>query len=212
MQATPRLVRISFLSQPENRTRAGLIWAGLIAILLVPVVAASQSPYLQWRDPIYIASGFAGIIGLAVLALQPLLASRLLPGLAPMTSRRIHRIGGAALVGLVVGHVFGLWLTSPPDVVDALLFRSPTPFSVWGVIAMWAIFLAAALVMLRRRLRISPTTWKRGHKALVVIAVAGTALHALLIEGAMEPVSKAMLCGVVVAALVAALFRLRRSS
>ena len=29
----------------------------------------------------------------------------------------------------VVIHVAGLWITSPPDMIDALLFTSPTPFS-----------------------------------------------------------------------------------
>ena len=43
----------------------------------------------------------------------------------------------------VIVHVAGLWLTSPPDVIDVLLFRSPTPFSAWGAIAMWAVFAAA---------------------------------------------------------------------
>jgi hypothetical protein len=47
------------------------------------------------------------------------------------------------LVVAVVVHVGGLWITSPPDMIDALLLTSPTPFSAFGVIAMWAIFAVA---------------------------------------------------------------------
>ena len=77
------------------------------------------------------------------------------------------RAGGACIAGsaavlvvAVVIHVAALWITSPPDVVDALLFASPTPFSAWGVIAMWAVFAAALLAALRRRLRLRPRTWR----------------------------------------------------
>ena len=49
-------------------------------------------------------------------------------------------IAVAVLVIAVVLHVAGLWVTSPPDVIDALLFVAPTPFSNWGIIAMWALF------------------------------------------------------------------------
>ena len=81
----------------------------------------------------------------------------------------------------------------PPDVVDALPFTSPTPFSVWGVIAMWAIFAAALLAGLRRRLRLPPRAWRQGHTALAAVIVLGTVVHAMLIEGTMETVSKAAL-------------------
>jgi len=100
----------------------------------------------------------------------------------------------------VVIHVGGLWITSPPDVIDALLFASPTPFSGWGVIAMWAILAAALLVALRRRMRLRPRTWRMGHSFLAVVTVVGTVVHAMLIEGTMETVSKAALCALVLVA------------
>jgi predicted ferric reductase len=98
----------------------------------------------------------------------------------------------------VVIHVGGLWITSPPDVIDALLFTSPTPFAAWGVIAMWAIFAVAFLAALRRRLR--PRTWRIAHTLLAVVIVVGSVVHAILIEGTMETVSKAALCVLVLAA------------
>lgn len=182
--------------------RTTLIWAALAIVVGVPIAAAAASPLLQWRQPIYIAAGFAGIVAMALLLLQPLLAGGYLPGLAAQNGRRAHRLVGGVLVAAVVIHVGALWITSPPDVVDALLFRSPTAFSAWGVIAMWAVFAAALLAVFRRRLRLRLLTWRRAHTALVVVAVVGSVVHALLIEGTMEIVSKVLLCALVVAATV----------
>jgi predicted ferric reductase len=129
--------------------RAVLIWLGVALAVTVPIAVAAASPLLQWRDPIYIAGCFAGIVALALVFAQPLLAGGYLPGLSIRKGRRVHSFVGVLLVAAVLVHLVGLWITSPPDVVDALLFRSPTPFSVWGVIAMWAVFAAAILAALR---------------------------------------------------------------
>jgi len=158
--------------------------------MAAPIVAAAMSPLLQWRDEIYIAAGLAGVLALALMLLQPLLIGGRLPGLSIHRSRRLHRWVGGMLVVCVVLHVAGLWLTSPPDVIDALLFRAPTAFSAWGVIAMWALFAAAALAALRKRLGVRPRVWRMGHTLLALAIVAGTVVHALLIEGAMETVTK----------------------
>jgi predicted ferric reductase len=171
--------------------RTMLIWAVVVAALVVPIAAAAFSPLLQWRGPIYIAAGFAGIVAMALMLLQPLLAARLLPGIMAQQSRRFHRGIGVVLILAVVAHVVGLWITSPPDVVDVLLLRSPTPFSLWGVAAMWALFAAGFVAALRRRF--SLRVWRLVHTTLVVIVVTGTVVHALLIDGTMETVSKAVL-------------------
>ena len=182
--------------------RATLIWAGLMAALAVPIAAAAASPLLQWRDPIYITAGFAGVVALGLLLVQPLLIGGYLPGLAALRRRRVHGWVGSALVVAVLIHVGGLWITSPPDVIDALLFISPTPFSAWGVIAMWAIFAAALLAAFRRRFNLRPRTWRIGHTSFAMVVAIGSVIHAVLIEGTMETVSKAILCALV---LVAAL-------
>ncbi len=171
-----------------------LIWLSLAGILCVPIAAAMASPLLAWRNPIYIAAGFAGIIGFALMALQPLAVQGLLPGLSSFQGRRVHRWLGAAITIAVLVHVVALWITSPPDVVDALLLASPTPFSVWGVLAMWAIVGSAGLAILRVTRRLRWAYWHRIHPPLAVLAVAGTILHVLLIEGTMEPVTKVLLC------------------
>ncbi len=177
-----------------SRARSSLIWGGLAIAVAVPISAAAESSLLAWRDPVYITAGFAGIVAMVLLLIQPLLAGGYLPGLTAQGGRRIHRWVGGALVAAVSTHVAGLWITSPPDVIDALLFASPTPFSAWGVFAMWTIFAAALLGMLRRRLPLRPRTWRLGHTAFVTVTVIGSVVHAILIEGTMETVSKAALC------------------
>ncbi|MEL6479241.1 MAG: ferric reductase-like transmembrane domain-containing protein [Pseudomonadota bacterium] len=183
-----------------RRTRSVLIWAALALAVGLPLAIAASSPLLAWRDPVYIASGLAGIAAMGLLLVQPLLAGAYLPDLARRQSRKLHSWVGAGLVAAVVLHVGGLWITSPPDVVDALLFRSPTPFSAWGVIAMWAVFAAALLAAFRRRLRLRPQVWRLGHTALVVVTVIGTIVHAVLIDGTMEWLSKLALCALVLLA------------
>ena len=179
-------------------TRSVAIWGGLAAVVIIPLWLAALSPLLAWREPAYIVAGFAGILGLIAILFQPLLAGRVLPNLTPIQQHRFHRSLGIFLTFTVIIHVAGLWITSPPDVIDALLFASPTPFSIWGVIAMWAVFAAALMAGLRHRLR--RMIWQRMHKTLAVVIVSGTVLHALLIQGTMETWSKAALCMIVVAA------------
>jgi predicted ferric reductase len=183
-------------------TRATLIWAALAAAIGVPMVAAAVSPLLAWRGPVYILAGFVGMIALGLLLVQPLLIGGYLPGLSTYRGRRAHHWTGGALVAAVVIHVGGLWITSPPDMIDALTFTSPTPFSPFGVISMWAIFAVALLAALRRRLGLRPRTWRIAHLSLAVVIVVGGVVHAMLIEGTMETVSKGALCALVLAAAV----------
>ena len=185
--------------------RSKLVWAALFAVLCLPLVAAATSPLLAWRQPVYIIAGFAGIIGMTLVPIQPLLITGRLPGLNGPPARRWHRLIGSALVLAIIIHVGGLWITSPPDVIDALLLRSPTPFSVWGVAAMWAAFAAALIAVLRRRMR--PRVWRLAHLALVFIVAGGTVAHALLIEGTMEPISKWLLSALVILATLSTLRR-----
>ena len=175
-------------------TRAILIWAALAVALVVPIAVAATSPQLAWRDPVYIVAGFAGVVAMALLLMQPLLAGGYLPGLVMRRSRLLHKWIGAGLVAAVVLHVAALWVTSPPDVIDVLLFRSPTPFSIWGVVAVWAVLAAAIIAILRRRLRLRAAVWRATHTALAAVIVVGSVVHAMLIEGTMGTVSKAVLC------------------
>jgi len=186
-----------------------LIWVALATAVGVPIAAAAASPLLEWRGPVYILAGFAGIIALGLMLVQPLLIAGYLPGLSAYRGRRAHRwIGGTLVVAMVI-HVGGLWITSPPDMIDALTFTSPTPFSPFGVIAMWAIFAVALLAALRRRLGLRPRTWRIAHTLLAIVIVAASVAHAVLIEGTMETVSKVALCALVLAAAIKVMADLR---
>lgn len=182
--------------------RAVLIWAALALAVALPVVAATISPQLAWREPVYIVAGFAGIIGLGLMLVQPLMIGGYLPGISVAQARRLHGGIGIAIVMAVAIHVGGLWVTSPPDVIDALMFTSPTPFTPWGVVAMWAVVAIAFLFLSRHHLRLRPRTWRQIHTALVLVVVIGTVVHSVLIQGTMETVSKAVLCALLIVALL----------
>ena len=186
----------------RRSARAPLIWAALALAIGVPIALAAGSEQLAWRGPVYILAGFAGIIALGLVLVQPLLIGGYLPGLSTYRGRRAHHWIGGALALAVVIHVAGLWITSPPDMIDALTYTSPTPFSPFGVTAMWAIFIVALLALLRRRLGLRLRTWRIVHIPLAIVIVAGSVAHCLLIEGTMETISKAALCALVLAATV----------
>jgi len=180
--------------------RVILIWVALASAICVPIAAAATSDQLAWRGPVYILAGFAGMIALGLVLVQPLLIGGYLAPLSAYRGRRAHHWIGGALVLAVMIHVAGLWITSPPDMIDALTFSSPTPFSPFGVIAMWAIFTVALLAALRRRLGLRLRTWRIVHIPLALVIVTGSVVHCLLIEGTMETVSKAVLCLLVLVA------------
>ncbi|MAC82016.1 MAG: ferric reductase [Rhodobacteraceae bacterium] len=172
-----------------------------------PVGVAAFSPYLAYRNPAYIIGGFAGILSLSFLFVQPLLAAGYMPGLAGPRGRRVHGWLGMAILVCVLLHVAGLFVTSPPDTLDALLLVAPTPFSVYGVTALWGIAITAGLVAMRRRM--APGLWRWLHNGLAFVVVVATVIHAVQIEGAMGPVSKSLLCLAVLVATAASLLDLR---
>ena len=180
------------------KLKGTLIWAALAVAICVPMAFAATSDLIAYRGPLYILAGFAGIAGLGLMLVQPLLIGGYLPGLHVYRGRRTHRWIGGALVVAILIHVGGLWVTSPPDMIDALTFTSPTPFSPFGVIAMWAIFAVALLATIRRRLGLR--IWRIAHLSLAVVIVVGSVVHGMLIEGTMETMSKAALCALVLAA------------
>jgi len=190
-----------------RRLHPALIWAGVAAAMAIPTIIAARSPLLAWRDGVYIAAGLAGVLALALLLIQPLLSNAALPGLRMRVSRRIHVWVGSGIVAAIIIHVGALWLTSPPDVIDALLFQSATDFSAWGVVAMWTVFATALLATLRSRLRL--ILWRLCHVALGITIILGSIVHALLIDGTMGPLSKAALCALVLAAAAKTIADLR---
>ncbi|MBR9864583.1 MAG: ferric reductase [Rhodobacteraceae bacterium] len=189
--------------------REFLIWSAIVGLTGVSLIITASSEYLEYRSIVYVAAGFAGVAALALLQIQPLLVARILPGVPMQAGRRIHRWTGVALLLAVAVHVVGLWITSPPDMVDALTFTAPTAFSAFGVVAMWALIAAAFLAGIRRKLRLRPQVWRLGHSILASVVVVGSVSHAILIEGTMGTVSKTLMCTVAIAALALAIGRLK---
>ena len=187
-----------------------IIWIVLAGAVITPVAIAATSPLLAARTGAYIIAGIAGTAALALLLVQPLLAAGYLPGLHVARARLWHRRVGAAIVIGVALHVGGLYLTSPPDALDALLLVAPTPFSVYGVIGMWSIIGTIILVVLRSRLGLGQIAWRIVHNALSAIVVVTSVVHALMIEGTMGSLSKQILCIGILAimAIVSAYLRL----
>ncbi len=183
-------------------------WGLMAGIAVVPIVTAAFSPLLASRDVAYIVGGMSGVVALSLLLVQPLLAAGYLPGL--LLQRKWHRRVGSALVVAVVLHIIGLFITSPDDMTDALLLAAPTPFSVYGVVALWGVVLTAILVVLRKSISLS--IWYVMHNALAVIVVIASVVHAVMIEGTMNHLSKQVLgvCIIVVSVLTVLHLRLIR--
>jgi predicted ferric reductase len=194
-------------AQRAALARSVVAWGLLAVCVLIPVGIAATNPLQASRDALWIAGGMAGVLALALLLLQPLLAAGALPGPTVPTARRWHRWLGATVVALTGLHIVGLYLSSPEDIADALLLVAPTPFSVYGVIGLGGVVLTAALVAFRSRLGLRHASWRMLHNGLALIVVMSSIAHALLIEGAMGTVSKAVLCGLVLSVTVAVLVR-----
>lgn len=177
--------------------------------MLTPVVIAAANPLQASRDAIYVTAGLAGVVGMTLLLIQPLLAARYLPGLHAIRARRWHRWIGTGIILAVAVHIGGLYLTSPADAMDALLLVSPTPFSVYGVTAMWGVVIIALLVAVRSRIGLGDASWRFVHNGLAVIVIVATVVHALMIEGTMGTLSKVVLSICVVTAATAVTLHLR---
>lgn len=185
------------------------VWSGLACAIICPVVIAAFSPLLDYRSEAYVVAGLSGAIALALMLLQPLLAAGYLPGLRLFQARNLHRWIGMAIVAGVALHIGGLYLTSPPDALDALLLVSPTPFSIYGVIGMWGLVLTVVLVVVRTRLGLRPRLWRLVHNGVVAVVVASSVAHALMIDGTMGAISKQLLCVAIIVALAVVTLHLR---
>ncbi len=197
------------LSPALKRATTGLIWLLIGGLITIPVLLAALSPLQASRNMAYVIGGLAGIIALALLIAQPLLAVGFLPAVTTVKQRVWHQRTGIVVVVAVLMHIGGLYITSPDDMTDALLLVAPTLYSVYGVIALWALIIVATLVALRRRLGLKTATWNILHNSLAVIIVVASVVHALMIEGAMGFPSKLALCVALLLATTAVVVHVR---
>ena len=66
---------------------------------------------------------------------------------------------------------------------------------------MWAVFAAAIIGLLRKRMGARLRVWRLVHTSLVCVVVVSTVVHAVQIEGTMEQISKSVLACIVVIVL-----------
>lgn len=197
------------MPKSARRAVAIAIWVALTIVISGPVLIAANSPYLAYRDTAYIIGGFAGIIGLSLLLIQLLLAAGYLPGAELTTKRQWRRWVGSAIVACLFLHVGGLYITSPPDTLDALPLVSP------GLFRLRSAGDAGDRADCGPRHSASPfgialCDVASCPNSLSAIVVAATVTHALQIEGAMGIVSKWGLCLAVIAATGVTLIDLRQ--
>lgn len=191
------------------RVPNGLGWILLAFCLGMPALLAAFSPLLEWRGPVYTAAGFAGILAYSFMLWQPLLMAGHWPPIKRRYARLLHRAVGAGVILLVAVHVLGLYLISPMDVLDVLSFRSPTPFGLWGAIALYILLVLGFVVLFKRKIPLA--RWRFLHLSLASILSLTTILHVLPIEGTMESISKWILAAALLAALTRVVFRSHKS-
>lgn len=194
-----------------SRCSKPLLWGLTTGLVLVPVILAAMSPLQSGREFTYVIGALAGVLALSLLFVQPLLVAGFLPGLMPSMEKRWHRRLGTVLVSAVGLHILGLYLASPDDMSDALLLVAPTPFSLYGVIALWAVALLGLSAVFRSRVRLRLRLWKVVHSALALIVVTASIVHAWMIDGTMNGLSKTISCVCIAMATVAALVYLNRN-
>lgn len=185
-------------------------WFVLLVVVLGPIVVALASPLQDSREFIYVVGGIAGVVALSLLLVQPLLAMGYLSGVNAARQRRWHANSGTLLVAAIALHIGALYITSPDDIADALLLRSATSFSIYGVIGLTGVALLATLVLARHRIGISYNRWKTLHVVIAIIVVIASVVHTLWIQGAMGLVSKWVLCATVLIATGFAVYRLNK--
>jgi predicted ferric reductase len=193
-------------SAADGRLRLAA-WLGVAVVAAVPVLLAAASPLQRGREALWVIGGMAGVVAFSLLFVQPLLMATSPWLAAPAAGLRWHRRVGLAIMAMVVLHVGALYAYSPEDVTDALLLVAPTPFSLYGVIGLSCLALTAALAATRRLLPFGARAWRLLHSLLAVVIVGAGAVHALMIEGAMEERSKLAICIAAVAAVVAGAWR-----
>ena len=181
--------------------RAALVWVALAAAICVPIALAATSPQLAWRGPVYILAGFAGIVALGLMLVQPLLIAGYLPGLSA------YRAACASLDRRRAGCRDRDPCRRPLDHQSARHDRRPSLRIADAILPLWR---DRHVGDLRRRaagylpsaIETAPRTWRIAHMLLAIVIVAGSVVHAILIEGTMETVSKAALCALVLAAAI----------
>jgi predicted ferric reductase len=183
---------------------ARIAWVvAFVALPLVPVVILIGSG----RPGPMQLSTIVGLVAIGALVATVAVSGRLRSltrGLGIEQLLAVHRSVGLVLLGLVLAHVAVVVVPNPRHLAYLdLVHASPTMRS--GTIATIALILLAVTALLRRRLRLPYRLWRVGHVVLTAVALAGAALHVVLMDNLVHADGLSIWFAAVAAAVVAVL-------
>jgi predicted ferric reductase len=170
-----------------TRLVARTAWVvAFVALPLVPVgilVGSGGEPGSSLELPVVL-----GLVAVSAIIGTVVVSSRLrslTSGLGIERLLAVHRWLGLVVVGLVLAHVAAVVISNPSSIRHLdLLHASPGMRS--ATIATIALVLLAVTAPMRRRLRLPYRVWRILHVVLSAAAVAGGAMHVLLLNNLLQ--------------------------
>jgi predicted ferric reductase len=129
-----------------------------------------------------------GLVAVSALVGTVVVSSRLrslTSGLGIEQLLRVHRWLGVVVLGLVLAHVAAVVIPNPSRIKHLDLLHA-SPGMRAATIATIALVLLAVTALLRRRLRLPYRFWRIVHVVLSAAAVAGGAVHVLLLNNLLQ--------------------------
>ncbi|GAA0937567.1 ferredoxin reductase family protein [Pseudonocardia zijingensis] len=167
-----------------KRLAARAAWAvalvTLPAVPLVILVRLGGGNVLAVDIPVLL-----GVLAVVALAATVVVSSRvraLTKELGIEQILRVHRWCGLAVLGLVLAHVAAVVLRNPAKGLAYLDLVHASPTMRSGTIATLAFVLLTVTSVMRRRLRLTYGFWRIVHVALAATALAGSAVHVVLLD------------------------------
>jgi predicted ferric reductase len=151
-----------------------------VALPLVPVMILVGS-----GGPGFSLDVLLGIVAVSAVVGAIVVSARLrslTSGLGIEQILRLHRYLGLVVLGLVLAHVGVVVLADPVRKIKLLDLANASPGMRAATIATIALVLLAVTSLLRRRLRLPYGLWRIVHVLLAATAVAGIAVHVLLLD------------------------------
>lgn len=165
------------------------LWiAAYAAAALAPALVALILNTDPDNPPLFRIGQMFGLVGLAALALQPLLAARLRVldrafGLDAVL--RFHRLMAIFLTIIVVGHPFFLAAAHGNLLFPLTHFKSPWPIML-GKFALIAIAGIMVTSLMMGKLRLRYEHWRFLHNALAIAILGMGAVHSVVVGGDLE--------------------------
>ncbi len=157
-----------------------------VTLPLVPVgilVGSGGGPGSSLDLPVVL-----GLVAISTIIFMVVVSSRLrslTSGLGIERLLAVHRWLGLVVVGLVLTHLAAVVIPNPSSIKHLDLLHA-SPGMRAATIATIALVLLAVTALLRRRLRLPYRVWRIVHVVLATAAVAGGAVHVLLLNNLVQ--------------------------